>query len=190
MPTMSYSSEPVFESAHRRGSCVTQVVIMILSLKRIGGLFSKGYELLDKDSVVCFMQFDNWKQTSLLIGGKPYSVRANGRGKWILEESGISVAASERQGTGPRFTFTVSFDTRSWLLKPRRKGLLLRHDIWEGDCVVGEIAQTIGWWSSGLSVTSPETARMEILGFAVWLIGIHGVSTAGKLTATRAGLGL
>ena len=149
MPTMSYSSEPVFESAHRRDSCVSQVVIMILSLKRKGGLFSKEYELLDKDSVVCFMQFDNWKQTSLLIAGKRYAVRANGRGgNWIFEENGISIADSQRQGTSPRFTLTVNFDTRSWLLKPRRKGLLLRHDIWEDDCVVGEIAQTIGWWSS------------------------------------------
>ena len=163
---------------------------MSLSLKRKGGLFPKEYELLDKDSVVCFMQFDNWKHTTLLIGGKRSVVRANGRGRWVLEESGISIAGSERQGTSPRFTFTVSFDTRSWLLKPRRKGLMLRHDIWEDDCLVGEIAQTIGRWNSGLSVTSPETARMEITSFAVWLIGIHGVSTAGKLTAARAGLGL
>jgi hypothetical protein len=153
---------------------------MSLLLRRKGGLFSKDYELMDKDSVVCFMQFDDWRHASLLIEGKRYFVRANGRGRWILEESGISIAD----------TLTVSFDTRSWLLKPRRKGLMLHHDIWEGDCVVGQIAKSIGWWNSGLNVTSTETARIEIVSFAVWLIGIHGVSTAGKLTAYRAELGL
>ena len=153
-------------------------------------IFSKDYELIDKDSVVCFMQFDDWRRASLLIEGKRYFVRANGRGRWILEESGISIADSQRQGTGPRLTLTVSFDTRSWLLKPRRKGLMLHHDIWQDDCVVGQIAMKIGWWSSGLSVRAPQTAPIEIVSFAVWLIGIHGVSTAGKLTAARAELGL
>ncbi len=163
---------------------------MSLLLRRKGGLFSKAYELMDKDSVVCFMQFDDWRDSNFLIEGKRYSVRANGRGRWILGESGISIAASQRQGTGPRLTLTVSFDNRSWLLKPRRRGLMLHHDIWEDDCVVGQIANTIGWWSSVLSVTSPEMARLEIVSFAVWLIGIHGGSTAGKLTAARAELGL
>ncbi len=163
---------------------------MSLLLRRKRGLFSKDYELMDKDSVVCFMQFDDWRDSNLLIEGKRYSVRGDSRGRWILEESGISIADSQRQGTGPRLTLTVSFDTRSWLLKPLRKGLMLHHDICEDDCVVGQIAKTIGWWSSGLSVTSPETARIEIVSFAVWLIGIHGVSTAGTLTAARAELGL
>ncbi len=67
---------------------------------------------------------------------------------------------------------------------------MLHHDICEDECVVGQIAKTSGWWSSGLNVTSPETARIEIVSFAVWLIGIHGVSTAGTLTAARAELGL
>jgi hypothetical protein len=163
---------------------------MSLLLRRKGGLFSKDYELMDKDSVVCFMQFDDWRDSNLLIGGKCYSVRGDSRGSWILEENGISIARCQRQGTGPRLTLTVSFDTRSWLLKPRRKGLMLDHDIWEGNCVVGQIAKTIGWWSSGLSVMSPQTARIEMVSFAVWLIGIHGVSTAGTLTAARAELGL
>ena len=67
---------------------------------------------------------------------------------------------------------------------------MLHHDIWEDDSEVGQIVKTIGWWNSGLSVTSPETVRIEIVCFSVWLIGIHGVSTAGKLTAFRAELGL
>ena len=67
---------------------------------------------------------------------------------------------------------------------------MLHHDIFEDDTVVGQIEKTIGWWRSGLSVTSPDTARIEIVSFAVWLIGIHGVSTAGTLTAARAELGL
>jgi hypothetical protein len=163
---------------------------MNLLLRRKGGLFLKDYELMDKDSVVCFMKFDDWRDASLLIEGNRYSVRADGRGRWILDESGISIARSQRQGTGPRLTLTVTFDTRSWLLKPRRKGLLLHHDIWEDDCVVGQIVKKIGWWSSGLCVRSLQTARIEIVSFAVWLIGIHGVSTAGKLTASRAELGL
>ena len=167
------------------GSCK-----MSLLLKRKGGWFSKDYELMDKDSVVCFMQFENWRDSTLLIEEKRYFVRGEGRGRWILEESGISIARSQRQGTGPRSTFEVSFDTRSWLLKPRRKGLMLHHEIWEDDCVVGQIANKIGWWSSGLSVAIPERARIEIVSFAVWLIGIHSVSTAGNVTASRAELGV
>ncbi len=162
---------------------------MSLLLRRKGGWFSKDYELMDKDSVVCFMQFDDWRDSNLLIDDKRYFVRGEGRGSWILEESGISIARSQRQGTGPRLTLAVSFDTCSWLLKPRRKGLMLHHDIWEDDCVVGQIANKFGWWSFGLSVTFPEKARIEIVSFAVWLIGIHWVSTAGKLTASRAELG-
>ena len=34
---------------------------MRLLLRKQSGLFSKDYELLDKDSVICFMQFDDWK---------------------------------------------------------------------------------------------------------------------------------
>jgi len=67
---------------------------------------------------------------------------------------------------------------------------MLHHDIWEEDCVVGQIEMTIGWWSNGLIVTSPQLARMEIVSFAVWLVGIHEVGIAGKLTAVRARLGL
>jgi hypothetical protein len=163
---------------------------MNLLLRKKSGLFSKDYELMDKDSVVCLMQFDDWRKSKLLIEGKRYLVRGEGRGKWILEEIGISIAHSQREGTGPRLSLTLSFDTRSWRLKPRRKGLMLHHDIWEDDRVVGQIENKIGWWSSGLSVTTPQTARIEIVSFAVWLIGIHGVSTAGKLTAARAELGL
>ena len=51
---------------------------MRLLLRKQSGLFSKDYELRDKDSVICFMQFDDWKNASLLIEGKYYSVRANG----------------------------------------------------------------------------------------------------------------
>jgi len=167
------------------GSCK-----MSLLLRRKGGWFSKDYELMDQDSVVCFMQFENWRDSNLLIGDKRYFVRGDARGSWILEENGISIARSQRQGTGPRLTLAVSFDTGSWLLKPRRKGLMLHHDIWEDDCVIGQIANKIGWWSSGLSVTFQETTRIETVSFAVWLIGIHSGSTAGKLTAARAELGL
>ena len=163
---------------------------MSLVLRRKGGWFSKDYELMDKDSVVCFMQFDDWRDSNHLIDDQRYFVRGDSRGRWILEDGGISVARSQRQGTGPRLTLAVSFDTRSWLLKPRRKGLMLHHDIWEDDCVIGQIANKIGWWSSSLGVTFQETTRIEIVSFAVWLIGIHSVSTAGNVTASRAALGL
>ncbi len=167
------------------GSCK-----MSLLLRRKGGWFSTDYELMDQNSVVCFMQFENWRDSNFLIGDKRYFVRGDARGSWILEENGISIARSQRQGTGPRLTLAVSFDTGSWLLKPRRKGLMLHHDIWEDDCVIGQIANKIGWWSSGLSVTFQETTRIEIVSFAVWLIGIHSVSISGKVTSARAELGL
>ncbi len=167
------------------GSCK-----MSFLLRRKGGWFSKDYELMDQNSVVCFMQFKNWRDSNLLIEDKRYFVRGDARGSWILEENGISIARSQRQGTGPRLTLAVSFDSGSWRLKPRRKGLMLHHDIWEDDCVIGQIANKIGWWSSGLSVAIPETTRIEIASFAVWLIGIHSVSISGKVTSARAELGL
>ena len=163
---------------------------MTLLLRRKGGWFSKDYELMDQNSVVCFMQFKNWRDSTLLIEDKPYLVRGDAWGSWILEESGISIARSQREGTGPRLTLDVSFDSGSWRLKPRRKGLMLHHDIWEDDCVIGQIANKIGWWSSSLSVTVQETTRIEIASFAVWLIGIHSVSISGKVTSARAELGL
>ena len=163
---------------------------MTLLLRRTGGWFSKDYELLDQNSVVCFMQFENWRDSTLLIEENRYLVRGEGRGSWILEESGISIARSQREGTGPRLTLDVSFDSGSWRLKPRRKGLMLHHDIWEDDCVIGQIANKIGWWSSSLGVTFREPARIEIVSFAVWLIGIHSVSISGKVTSARAELGL
>ncbi len=58
---------------------------MSLLLRRKGGLFSKDYELMDKDSVVCFMQFDDWRDSNLLIEGKRYFVR--GDGFWRRAES-------------------------------------------------------------------------------------------------------
>ncbi len=97
-------SVPAAADARRYTAPAVEIVAckMSLLLRRKGGLFSKDYELLDKDSVVCFMQFDDWRHASLLIEGQRYSVRANGRGRWVLEESGNSVAGSQRQGTCPR----------------------------------------------------------------------------------------
>jgi len=162
---------------------------MSLLLKKKGGLFSKDYELMDKESVVCFMPFDNWKDARLLIEEKRYFIRTEGRGRWILEEGGISIARSQRQVSSPRLTLAVSFDARSWHLKPRRKGLLLHHEIMENNCVVGQIAMKIGLWNSGLIVKSPPSARIEIISFAVWLIGIHSAAVASQITAGRAELG-
>jgi hypothetical protein len=35
-----------------------------------------------------------------------------------------------------------------------------------------------------------QVTRLEVAGFAVWLIGIHWVGVAGKLTAARAEIGI
>ena len=163
---------------------------MELVLERKGGFFSKDYALMSNESAICFMRFDDWKLVDFLIKEKRYFVRANGRGRWILEGDGISIAACQRQGTGPRLTLSISFDARTWLFKPRRKSLIQIHDIWEDDCVVGQVAKKIGWWSSSVRATSPHITRIEIVSFAIWLIGIHWSSTAGILTAARAELGL
>jgi hypothetical protein len=45
------------------------------------------------------------------------------------------------------------------------------------------------WWPS-LSATVEEDSRLEFVCFAIWLIGIHWVGIAGKLTAARAELGV
>lgn len=163
---------------------------MELVLERKGGLFSKDYELMSNESAICLMRLDDWKLVDFLIEEKRYFVRANGRGKWTLESGGISIAGCKRQGTDPRLMFSISFDARTWLFKPRRRGLIQFHDIWEDDCVVGQVARKIGWWSSSVLVTCPQMARVEIVSFAIWLMAIHWTSTAGILTASRAELGL
>ena len=55
---------------------------MSLLLRRKGGWFSKDYELMDQDSVVCFMQFENWRDSNLLIEDKRDFVRRRCSGEW------------------------------------------------------------------------------------------------------------
>jgi len=75
------------------GSCK-----MSLLLRRKGGWFSKDYELMDQDSVVCFMQFENWRDSNLLIEDKRHFVRGDARGSWILEENGILKSLKNNTG--------------------------------------------------------------------------------------------
>ena len=163
---------------------------MQLVLERRGGLFSKDYVLMSDESAICVMRFDDWKRVEFLIEGRRYVGRADRRGRWTLESGGISIASCERQETGPRLMFSIGFDGRAWLFKPRREGLMPVHDIWEDDCVVGQVTRKMGWWSSSLRVAAPETARVEVVSFAIWLIGIHWTGIAGKLVAARAEQGL
>lgn len=163
---------------------------MDVELERNGGIFSKDFDLMHNKSPVCSMSFDDWKFVQFFIDGKRHIVRATTRGRWHLESGGITIASCRRQGTGRELAFSIDFDTRIWTLKPRIEGMKLVHDIWEGVLVVGQIAKKIEGWKSGIVVVTPELFRMEILSFAVWLIGIHWTGTAGKLTAMRAQVGL
>ena len=161
-----------------------------MQLEKSGGIFSKDFDLLHDGVTVCTMSFTDWKFVQFAINARQHIVRAGGRGRWQLESAGVVTAECTRQGTGRDLSFSIDFDPTNWLLKPRIESMKLVHDICEGDLVVGRIDKKIGLWKSGLEVVLPEAARLEIISFAVWLIGIHWVGAAGKLTPVRAQVGL
>ena len=67
---------------------------------------------------------------------------------------------------------------------------MLVHDIWEEKLKIGRITPHIRFCWSEVGATFKQEPRLEVVGFAVWLIGIHWVGVAGKLTAARAEIGI
>ena len=166
---------------------------MDLLLRKSGSpfaLFAKNFELLHNGSVCCTLSFYNWKYAEFLIGGKRYVIRSDGKARWVLEQSGINVACCQRHASGPQLEFSIDFDDRVWRFKPNRKKLVLGHDIWEEKLKIGRISPHIGFWRSEVGATFKQVPRLEVASFAVWLIGIHWVGVAGKLTAGRAEIGI
>lgn len=162
-------------------------------LRKSGGpfaLFEKDYELLHNGAVCCVLSFDDWKHVEFWIEGNRYVIRSDGKATWMLEQNGIHVARCKRQASGPRLEFSIDFDDRVSRFKPNRKKLVLAHDIWEEKLKIGRIAPNIRFWWSEVGATFERVPRLEVAGFAVWLIGIHWVGVAGKLTAGRAEIGI
>ena len=162
-------------------------------LRKSGGLFAlfaKDYELLHNGSVCCVLSFDDWKYVEFLIDGNRYVIRSDGKARWVLEQSGIKVACCKRHASGPQLEFSIDFDDRVWCFKPNRKKLVLAHDIWEEKLKIGRITPHIRLWWSEVGATFKQVPRLEVAGFAVWLIGIHWVGVAGTLTAGRAEIGI
>ena len=170
---------------------------MDILLKKSGGLFAlfaKDYELLHKGSNCGDLDFYDWKYAELLIDQNPYVIRVDGKAEWVLEHRGVSIARCKRHASGSQLEFEIefgsNFDKRVWYFKPNRKKLVLGHDIWEEKLKIGRVSPHIKLWWSEIGATFNQTPRLEIAGFAVWLIGIHWVGVAGKLTAARAETGL
>ena len=162
-------------------------------LRKTGGLFAffaKDYELLHDGSACCTLSFYDWKHVEFLIGGNRYVIRSDGKAGWVLEQSRRNVAFCKRYASGPQLEFSINFDDRVWHFKPHRKKLILTHDIWEGELKIGQTTPHIGFWWPEVGATFRQAPRLELAVFAVWLIGIHWVAVAGKLTAARAAIGI
>jgi hypothetical protein len=162
-------------------------------LRKSGGpfaLFAKDYELLHNGAACCVLRFDDWKHVAFSIAGNRFDIRSNGRARWVLEQSGIKVGCCKRHASGPQLAFSIEFDDRVWCFKPNRRKLVLTHDIWEGNLEIGRITPHIRYWSSEVGATLTQVPRLEVIGFAVWLIGIHWTGVAGTLTAGSAELGI
>lgn len=162
-------------------------------LRKSGGLFSfleKDYELLHNGSLCCALSFYDWKYVEFLIAGNRYVIRSDGKARWVLEQSGIKIAYCKRNSSGPQLAFSIEFDGQVWCFKPTRRKLVLTHDIWEEEQIIGQITPQIKWWWSEVSATFEDEPGLAVASFAVWLIGIHWVGVAGKLTAGRAEIGI
>ena len=55
---------------------------------------------------------------------------------------------------------------------------------------IGQITPHIKFMWPEVGATFKQAARLEVASFAVWLIGIHWVGIAGKLTAARTEIGI
>ena len=166
---------------------------MHLLLKKSGGLFpllAKDYELLHKGSICGGLSFYDWKYVDFLIGENQYVICSDGKTKWLLEQRGNRIACCKRHASGPKLEFSIEFDDKAWLFKPNRKKLVLGYDIWEGEIKIGRVTPHIRFWWSEIGATFNQIPRLEIASFAVWIIGIHWIGVAGKVTAARAEIGI
>lgn len=166
---------------------------MDLLLRKSGSLFAlfaKDYELLHDGSMCGVLSFYDWKYVEFLIDGNRYVIHPDGRARWVLEQRGISIACCKRHASAPQLEFSIDFDDRVWRFKPNRKNLVLGHDIWEEKLKIGRITPHIRFWWAEVGATFTQVPRLEIAGFAIWLIGIHWIGVAGKLTAARADIGI
>ena len=175
------------------GEASLESIEMDYLLRKSSGLFAllaKDYELLHNGSACCVLSFEDWKYVEFWIDGKRYVIRSDGKARWMLEQNGSNVARGKRHASGPQLELSIDFDGRVWCFKPNRKKLVLAHDIWEGKRNIGRITPHIRFWWSEIGATFRQVPRLEVVSFAVWLIGIHWVGVAGKLTAGRAEIGI
>ena len=166
---------------------------MDLLLRKSGGrfaIFAKDYELLHNGSVFCILKFDEWKYAEFMVDGNHYVIRFDSKARWVLEQNGIEVARCVRHASAPKLEFSIDFDDRVWCFKPDRKKLILGHDIWEEKLKIGRITPRINFLWPQIEATFNQAPRLEVAGFAVWLIGIHWGGVAGLLTAARADIGI
>ncbi len=166
---------------------------MELYLTKRGSLFnifSKEYDLLCDGGTASQLRFDSYKSSSFSVNQQHYVIRADGKGRWILDSDGTTIAQCQRQTTGPQLSFTISFDGQSWQTKPVRQGLLLTHELWDGQRQIALITPKMKLWSNAVIASFNDSSRLEIAGFMLWLFGIHWVGISGPITAARAENGL
>jgi hypothetical protein len=162
-------------------------------LKKSGGLFpplAKDFELIHNGSVCCVLNFYNWKTVEFLVNAKHYVIRSDGKAQWLLEQGGIELARCKRHASGSKLEFSIYFDDRIWHFKPRRRRVLRTHEVWEESRKIGEIKPNTGLWWPEIGATLEQETRLEIVVFAIWLVGIQWGGAAGMLTAARAEMGI
>ena len=152
--------------------------------------FSHKYAVSQRGSYCCSLHFDDWRGTEFSLQDIRFRIRNTGRGCWQLMRGGIEVARCENFVSGVKEEFGLRFAGREWRFTANREGLSRYHQILEGALEVGQVRSKIGWLSNGLEANFDREPALEIVCFGLWLIGIHWVGVAGKVTPVRAQMGI
>ena len=166
---------------------------MSFQLRRTGGLLnflSKEFALSNAGAFCCLLHFDDFREMEFSIEGISYEVRMTGRACWVLTRNKQEVARCVRHASGAALEFSIFFSGREWRFIPVRPALMRNHQILEGGLQVGCILPKLNWMYGTIEAQFEREVATEIVSFAVWLVGIHWVGIAGKLTAARAEMGI
>lgn len=144
--------------------------------------------LFKDDRIVGSMRFNSWRASSFVLFGQSYRIRQPKRRHWDLHRQERRIARCARDNPTPELSLTIQAEAETWRIVTRQRGWRVVHEMRRAGRTVGLITPRPGWWDNRLQVNVEEPVRIEILAFAVWLIGIHSVAISGEWIAGRADL--